>query len=371
MTQLYEERVVKAIQDGNLNELRKCWISQSDINRPLSFFKNYKVINKSKVYPFPEIKYPTLVVFAILCEQPDILLYLLIEKSADLSIKVNGWAPIHYAACTKDYFCMKTLLKFQYIQENIDMPVTEPFQVLEGRQTTALHISVTNRRYAQTILLTQELPPIEYNGENERINDIEEAGQYQSANIYAMSAFGSLPIHIAVRQNDLDLCRILLAVNDDLSVVNDKNQTPLDIALQFKRNQLYQQLQLVESVEISPLITKYLPGYEENDNTQQYNQTNKVVGENYDNENVGGNDNGDNETIADLKNQIIDLSQTVEILQNKLATYEHFAPDAPKETQAKMPAYRCSKCGASTDLICPVCNQSFCSVCMPKHIIEH
>ena len=352
MAQVYEENVIKAIQDGNLEALKKCWISKSDINQPLSCSRDYKVINNSNFYPFPRIKNPTLVVFAILCEQPDILLYLCTSKSPNLSQKVNGWAPIHYAACTKDYHCLKVLLKFQYIQEDIDLPVSEPFNAIPGRYTTALHISVTNRRHAQTILLTQNLTKIEYDGDNNKIESEELYEFYPPAKIHQMSAFGNLPLHIAVRQNDLKLCQILLAANNDLSIVNDKNQTPLDIARQFKRKELLNQIQLNLTPSISLLEKEFLS--DESSDEEELDSENTENDQKYD----------------EMKGTIAELNHTIEELKAKLAYYEK-TPENTTKVISDSSQIKCIKCSATTNTVCPICHLPCCDVCLPKHYVTH
>ena len=358
MVEVYEEKVVKAIQEGSIVELKKCWISKSDVNRPLSFSREYIVKNNSNIYPFPRIKNPTLVVYSILCEQPEILLYLCETKSPNLLQKVNGWAPIHYAACTASPECMRVLLKFQVIQESIDFPVTEPMKIKEGRATTALHIAVTNRRHAQALMLTQDLPEIEYNGELKKITKSEL--KYKSANVTQMSAFGSLPIHIAVRQNDVELCRILMSVNDDLTLTNDKGKTPLDIANEYRKKEAKCFLESIDVIDVSDLIDKYIKKSEpekeqipDEEEETEYEEAHHTTAE-----------------YREMQETITQMSQTIDMLSKRIADLERrtpiYVPATKTVTKIVSP---CKICGSTKTKTCKICGFSFCATCMrkPKH----
>jgi hypothetical protein len=249
----FEARVVKAIQDGSVQELKRCCIGRNDVNRPISINKEIPVKAKSGRGPFPSISSPTPIVYAILCEQDDLLQYLG-TKTPHLGQRVNGWTPLHYAACTQSHKCLETLLKYEYVQQNIDAPVEEPGlpRVPSGRGTTALHIACTNRRHAAAILLTQPLPTPDFDAAGRRIEAATpDMDVQQPANALQMTAHGHMPLHIAARQNDWDMCQIILHAADDATVRNSDGKTAADIAREHQYNELAAKLERndVESIE--------------------------------------------------------------------------------------------------------------------------
>ena len=73
----YEEKVINAIQKGSLSELKTCCIGKNDVNRPLTFHQDIRIVAKHQGSIFPMIQAPTPLIYAILCEQDEILEYLL------------------------------------------------------------------------------------------------------------------------------------------------------------------------------------------------------------------------------------------------------------------------------------------------------
>ena len=252
----HEQKVIKAIQEGSLKDLKRCCIGRADVNRSFCITKDIPVVSKSKKCPFPSIRAPTPLIYTILCEQDELLKYLLEVKRPDLSIKVNGWAPIHYAACTGSHKCLELLLKCEYIQRNIDMPVDEPSgaQRVPNSGTTALHIAATNRRHAAALLLTQDLPFPEYDDNGDKMDDRDSFIEaYMPANPVQMSAYGSMPLHIAVRQRDWDMCQIILHASHDPTVRNSQGKTAKDIAREFKCDDIAKDLDANKLVPIGLL----------------------------------------------------------------------------------------------------------------------
>ena len=352
MANSYEQDLIQSIQKGNLERVKSLWIGKNDINRPFLKNEEIPVVNKSNTYPFPYIKHPTIVIYTILCEQPDILLYLLQNKKPDLSIYVNGWAAIHYAACTKDYECMKILLKFQNIQENIDFPVIEPIKVNEGHTTTALHIATTNRRHAQVILLTQPLPQIEYDGNFTKIPDGSEIFTYKPANVLQKSAFGNYPIHIAVRQNDWDLCQILLSISDDLSLKNDKGQTPIDIAVQFKKHEIKQKLETNLNIQIDEIRSKYIISTRKKTFVQQEDSISTQETEE------------NSEQLESLQKTIGNMNQTIHTMSYKVAELEQKTQMPKNKSVIKSFDFKpCCNCGSLETNQCSKCGSFYCKEC--------
>lgn len=64
--------------------------------------------------------------YAILCEQEEIVEYILECKSPNVKMYVEGYNCLHLAAMIKDHRCLKLLLQHEWIQENIDITLDLP-----------------------------------------------------------------------------------------------------------------------------------------------------------------------------------------------------------------------------------------------------
>ncbi|OHS94510.1 hypothetical protein TRFO_11155 [Tritrichomonas foetus] len=237
----FQEMVVEAIKNGDLQDFRRCCVGKNDINRRLLPHKDLKPIPKYNPNErYLEVKGPTMVMFAILCERDDILQMILEQKQPDLSICVEGYNALHLAAMTKDFKCLRLLLQNKWIQENIDFPVelhgTTP---KENEFTTALHIAVSNRRYANAILLLDDTPVNpKKTKEGDEEEEEEELGQGQGdadahrnqANVNQKSTSGSTPLYIATYLNDLKMVRILLSAGADPTIICGKGATAQQLA---------------------------------------------------------------------------------------------------------------------------------------------
>lgn len=357
-SETFEQRVIKSIQEGDLAELKKCCLGKTDVNRPIYLSKEIPVVSKSKCCPFPSIRAPTPIVYTILCEQEELLQYLIDTKAPDLSVTVNGWAPIHYAAATGSYKCMEVLLKHEFIQQNVDMPVIERNKpTSEEKRSTALHIAATNHCHAQAILLTQEsFPPSEIDLAGKSVDpERPEAEIHQGANVTQMSAYGNMPLHIAACQNDWDMCQILLHANDDSTIRNEKLMTAADIAKQRKFDTLVDQLEKHELTPLHVLKERYFPKPEATSVTKEQ-EDEKSYSEDDDSE------------VEKLRKMVEALTQTVRQLTQRVAALEAgtatAAPGQP--VMAPVDAHQCTRCGAATQKKCSQCAKYFCNTCWPK-----
>jgi ankyrin repeat protein len=178
------------------------------------------------------IRAPTPPIYAILCEQDELLDYLLMIKRPNLEIRTGGWTALHYAACTGSHKCLELLLKYELIQENIDCPIDDiAHDPPPDWRTTALHIAATKGRHVAALLLTQPFPPPECDAKWERIPKWDAV--HEPANALQMTAHWNMPLHISARQNDWDLCQIILHASDDPTVRNGQGKVPAAIAREF------------------------------------------------------------------------------------------------------------------------------------------
>ncbi|KAK8870996.1 hypothetical protein M9Y10_008909 [Tritrichomonas musculus] len=93
----FQLRVINAITSGSLLSVRKLVIGSYDIDKFVCYFFSYSQLlplesitinSTSKNSKIPKIKGPTPLILAILCEQTEIVKYLINEKNANLSIPV-------------------------------------------------------------------------------------------------------------------------------------------------------------------------------------------------------------------------------------------------------------------------------------------
>lgn len=246
----FQEEVVDAILAGDLQAFKKCCVGKNDIDRRLLPTKDLKPrpkINTNERY-IP-IKGPTMVMFCILCEQSEILEYILLEKNPDLSKRVDGYNCVHLAAMVKDPKCLQLLLREEWVQQNINLPIEIPgTPTSDTHFATVLHAAVTNKRLANTFLLLTDFPPVR---ETAPQKQTEEEGESQpSSTVYSSASLidqksisGSTPLYIAVFLENYPLVRILLCLGADPTIgcispleakSNQSERTPLQLALELK-----------------------------------------------------------------------------------------------------------------------------------------
>jgi ankyrin repeat protein len=280
--------------------------------------------------PFTKILGANAVILSILYEKPDILMYFLENYEVDFCFTVNGWNALHFAACTKDYRCLELLLQCGYVQEHIDEGIIPCFydDDQEGF-TTALHVAVTNKRHAQAILLTQELPEVsKLQSKVTSPYTLNMGGivSNQPANPCALSLSGNTPLHIAAYQKDWDMCQILLNAGAETQQLNKKGQTPIDIAKERKCDNLAEKLESGNYGKIESLRKKYLieEKKEKEDKSAEHDEVDK------------------------LKSTIKNLTELVEQLSEKVSVYERNAEEAKTKV--------CPQCGfPMTNGKCPIC----------------
>ena len=256
----FQEEVAEAIIKGDLAAFKKCCVGKNDINRRLLPHKELKPVPKyNKDQRYINIKGPTMLMLAILCEQDEIVEYILDNKNPNVAIKVEGYNCLHLAAMVKDPRCLKLLLQHAWIQENID----EPIELLgtnaqENEKTTALHVAVSNRRYANAILLLDTFPKPRWSQKKdkkpkdkeaapegteqpaEKKDDVEEEEETHEnndiASINQKSASGSTPLYIAMFLHDYKMVKILLSFDADPSHYINPEKDEIDLIITALKN---------------------------------------------------------------------------------------------------------------------------------------
>jgi ankyrin repeat protein len=328
--------------------------------------KEIRIHSKSGPGPFPSIRAPTPLIYAILCEQDEILFYLLTTKHPDLSIRVKGWTPLHFSASTVSHKCLELLLKFECIQNNIDERVEEPMtHIPQGQGTTALHIAVTNRRHASVLLLTQDLELPEFDLQGQKIDSRAEREVFPPANALQLSAHGNMAIHIAAYQRDWDMCQILLHAADDSTVRNNDGKTPADIAREKMFLELAEKLEQNQVDPIDVLRLRYFPPLPR---MKKSKNVAKVVSFGESEEEEDEPEYATTAEVAELRRSVHTLSKMVQQLTVKVAALEDRKFDAQAGTKAVISriVQRCRGCGLVGTRHCPTCAFYFCSTCWLK-----
>ena len=227
----FQWSIAEAILGGKLDDFRRLGVNKYDINRRMSLPDTLAPRPQSGGRPCIKIDGPTVVMYTILCEQAEILQYILDEKSPDLSIYVDGLTALHIAAMTKDWRCLAILRQYKFIQDYIDMEEqVKGIRAEEGNKTTALHSAVSNKRLHNVVLLLSSCP-VPKDGKEEGVDPTEQRGV---ANVGQKSATGNTPLYLAVKVRAPDIVRVLLAADADATEPCAGGVTPLQLAEKLK-----------------------------------------------------------------------------------------------------------------------------------------
>jgi ankyrin repeat protein len=238
----FQEMISDAIIAADLAAFKRCRVGKFDIDRPLLPYRDLRPIPKvNPTEHYINIRGPTIVMLCILCENDEILEYVLENKSPDLSVMVNEVNAIHIAAMIRHPGPLQILLRYQWVQEHIDLPLQQRgIHSRDGDFVTALHCAVTNQRLENVFLLLSEFPlyktvpvpaaktvsgqkpvsPLEFDAEAAQVEIV----KYPSANVDQPSAKGSTPLHVAVFIHNFPICRVLLAANADPTIGDEMHE---------------------------------------------------------------------------------------------------------------------------------------------------
>lgn len=350
MERCIEMRFINAIKNGDLNEVKTFWLKQSEIDKPFYLQRQVKIINKSNIYPFTYVSEPTPIVLAILCEQPEILQYMINTFHPSFNNPVNGWYPIHYAACTGDYKCMQVLLQYETVQKNIDITLKTHTGAVSTN--TALHVAAANHLHAQALLLTSPLPDIIYDSNFVKY-ETPVKSTYVPANSSKVTSSGSSPLHSAVKSADIDMVKILLHAKTDINIVNNDQFTALDIA---KGSNMKEIIALLEKgVCDEDLMPKYIHDEEKKEDDEK---TSVEVEEKLEQEKPVEEFSSKDE-VKKLSNSVVNMSMIVSELDRRLSSLEN---------QNRKPEFNvCYLCGNITSSVCNKCGNPICDNCMSSH----
>ncbi|KAH0792174.1 ankyrin repeat and SOCS box protein 3 isoform X2 [Histomonas meleagridis] len=232
-----QDDIIEKITNGDLEGFKALYLEQSEINRSLKPYSEIQIKTKySKFSPPIHLHGPTPLFLAILCEQDEIVDYILKEKSPDLSHTTEGFNIIHIAALSKDYHCLRVLLKYKWVLEHINDKVElENIPTKPEFKTTALHIAVTNHNYANAFLLLRCFDFFS----SSNTNSVDDSQKVYNIEIDQRSMSGSTPLYIAVYLHDIKMVKILLNAGADATIQCDReNRSPLQLSEQLLQKQI-------------------------------------------------------------------------------------------------------------------------------------
>lgn len=313
-----EIEILDAIRKGDLTKIQSFPFNADGIDTHLCTSVQtaiFPAISKKVLIQY--ICGPTVVVYSILCEQPEILKFFLMKYNPNLAVDVNGWTPLHFACATKDISCLQILLSTRFFQQNINIKLVSSSSTPQFG-ATPLHIATMFGLHESVLTLTKPQLSIK----------IPSPILIPSQNIISTSvrtANGSTPLHLAVLNDDWDMCQILLnCIDCDTSITDQNGKSALDLAKEKHLNHIADQL---ESGEIEPredFEHKYLSSYTEEE-----------------------------------KKSFDELSLKVQKMKKQVDRIETYANSRDI----------CCICDEELGVLCSECNQYFCRLCwsVPMH----
>jgi hypothetical protein len=222
----------EAIISGDIETLRTCHFRPIDTGHPLPLRGGLlpKPKYSRKVVNVPG---PTLLIWAVECEQLEVLEYLFAHVPIRLDATSRGGLnAIHVAAQVSDPRPLDFLLRYQFYQENIDLPFPSLGQpCVERFYTTALHVAVAQHNVPHVfLLLTQRTTCELLRKKVDETDPTEPLLCMPPANPDQQSAYGATALHIAIQNGDLALVRVLMSFGTDPEILNRRGETALQIA---------------------------------------------------------------------------------------------------------------------------------------------
>ncbi|KAI5488673.1 histone-lysine N-methyltransferase family [Trichomonas vaginalis G3] len=247
----FQIELIKCIESGSLEGVKKLVLGKFDIDKPLIPNLEIPVKIPSQRIPFPFVRGPTPLVFSILYQRTDIFKYFLIEKNASLDVKVNGLYPIHYACAVGKLDIMQIILGTEKGRSQVNLP-NDYFY-------TPLHLAAANSNLQVVLLL------LSYGSQ---VNLSASTQKPETKNS---------PLHVAMCNTDTQVVEALLSKGADLNALNAENETPMKTAEFFHNEQMVKFLQnyqngttTIRSFEI--LCKEYLDENTESNESEKIKQ---------------------------------------------------------------------------------------------------
>ena len=196
-----------------------------------------KVVPVSKSVPFPTIRAPTPLVFAILHERVQIVHFFIHDKKANLNKPVDGFLPIHYASAVGNYDILADILSTEDGIKQVNMPHKYLY--------TPLHMAVAHSHLKCVILL------------------LKKGASPNFTSSYEPPITLNTPLHLCARLQDTKIAEALLAKKANLDFVNAKKETPINTCQAFNNQKMLEYLLKVKEDpsivrDFSELCDEYL-----------------------------------------------------------------------------------------------------------------
>ena len=199
--------LINSILTGNIEEFKKLSITNAFINsnlKPYTTFTPRPKYNPGHVPKCPTG--PTPLMLAVLCEQDEIVKYIIDNLNPDLSILADGLNAFHLSVFTKDTKCFHILLNTEYYKNHLNDAIQQTGAIYYGKEgyaTTILHAAVSNRNYHVVDNLLSET----------------------EINVNAVSYNGSTALRIAAFNKDKTMIAIFMHLNNDVDIYLSKDKT--------------------------------------------------------------------------------------------------------------------------------------------------
>ena len=351
------ERIANAIKTGSLQDLKKCCIGKSEIN---SLFPNFMkldpvpAINKTANYfSFTGL---TILEYAILCEQVEIIKYLVEKKKPDFSVaSFDGFKAVHIASLIKETSILEYLLKKPEFLKTLSDPIVDPYDKSINIESTtnALHAACSNSLYKTVLLLAYTNPQIEEDFESE-----DEIVYKKIIDINSLTTNHSSCLHIAVTNKDYKLAYLLTSLDININLQDSNQKTALDYINDWPESSIKEKwLELFDNSIPKNSLENIISCINENKDftiIDPYNLPNM------------------DEDQENLRLLVTQLTEKVKELNQKVEQLQKGSPQSQQQQVRDIHLNQCYLCGNSFSQECSKCHRFYCSKCMKKsgHIMN-
>ena len=214
----FQVSLIKAIESGSIEEIRKLVIGRFDIDKPLIPLHDVQVNPQSTRVPFPSIRGPTPLVLAILYEKTQIIEYFIKDKNASLLAPVGGLLPIHYACIIGNTEIISLIITAKCSENLINKKNEFGY--------APLHLAAANNHIKAVLLL------LKYGAK---------------VNPEPPTESGNTPLHVCMRAPDTLVAEALISYGANVNAKNKLGETPKDTANHFSNDVMSSFLDQVEN----------------------------------------------------------------------------------------------------------------------------
>ncbi|EAX89479.1 ankyrin repeat protein, putative [Trichomonas vaginalis G3] len=216
----FEASLIQCIKTNDPKGIEALGLTSANVDDII--VHKFEVPNKELLNGVLIPRYPTPLVYAILCRKLDVVIKL-IELKAKIDLEVNGWKPIHYAVATNQPSIVRYIIEYD----------TEQLEATTNLGTTLLHLAVS----------TNSLELVDYL-------------LISGANPNSQNLVGNSTFHFAALLHQPNIIRTLLAFSADPEIKNNAGVTPIDIA-NSKQNSLFLEIIKETPLDLEVIMKEY------------------------------------------------------------------------------------------------------------------